>query len=939
MKELSDAFLLWIGCSGAVFTAAALLLWVTLPSVVAPLTAAANRGVRNSILSLFVTLSFVGVLIVRGGSKNDSQTNGPQTLMLMALEEDAEELVAGDVTEERMMTATGVEECDSELRLSRIEKWWRRGAWNDGCILNFEDGWLFPWGTNRLDRVEIWSNGKVYPSLKDDTPFAELATPLALKPEESEVYCGPTPDDTYLIKWKSGHPNRDTELTADASIELFRNGEAVVIEDGATNSVPRMIPFPHVGFGQNEDWVRANFTNADEITAVGYDNWAEDQIGIGLTNGLYMLTASFLNDPVDPTLLTVGECSVCVTNAGEYVFVLEKGREYAFNVWPYDDSVDYWLQDDMAPGAQLIAFEAGGWNSSGEWTVDGGDCWLFYPVPGMNGWCRWMPTLQGSPDVSHLGADDFPKEFKAVLTDYCGSEEPIFQWTASDDNIRFESPNSQATSVSVDSMPSWKDFTISVQANLGGYALWSHLYATYGINAAPQVTLSLKAPEVVFLNDDNRTSRWYKVSVGMSCEVATNVMLDISHSGLTDPRFASDSIGENTIELSSIELTNSLADSAPTYSFYMACSNIGNGIFTASCETADGNCLIKEVSYDVIEPLQKLVCNDHAPNGGYYNPSVLVYGTNSWLKVGANGTYNAADIHWRIVSGPGRIIARNDDNWSVCVEPTASEGEVVIEAAFGDDSPVQPRFVLPIVSKRRVSVFACMASSADDEDYVDGQFIEQIMATANNVYRQSGVEFYLDEPVTVLSNTQFSVINEHNVRTNALGGISYYGVHPDVTNLISHVTSYAEVKIFVVDRIVAGSPLAFTLVDRKSCIIAKSSVSSNAVVPHELGHALGLKDIYNRRKKNKMDLLPNGNLPLCKDVFSDASRDWGSSDGRGFYERVDTHSRTIESFLMNGFDNGGCDIPYSSVEGYAASARNVFDTSKIKIGTSNLNGG
>ena len=45
-------------------------------------------------------------------------------------------------------------------------------------------------------------------------------------------------------------------------------------------------------FGQDAEWVTANFTNATEILAVGYPQWVDAQIGEGLTNGLYKFTAT-----------------------------------------------------------------------------------------------------------------------------------------------------------------------------------------------------------------------------------------------------------------------------------------------------------------------------------------------------------------------------------------------------------------------------------------------------------------------------------------------------------------------------------------------------------------------------------------------------------------------------------------------------------------------
>ena len=89
--------------------------------------------------------------------------------------------------------------------------------------------------------------------------------------------------------------------------------------------LPRELPFPHAGFGQDAEWVTANFTNATEILAVGYPQWVDAQVGEGLTNGLYKFTATIPGDPPETVQLVVGDLSVAVTNAGEYVFLLEKG--------------------------------------------------------------------------------------------------------------------------------------------------------------------------------------------------------------------------------------------------------------------------------------------------------------------------------------------------------------------------------------------------------------------------------------------------------------------------------------------------------------------------------------------------------------------------------------------------------------------------------------
>ena len=138
-------------------------------------------------------------------------------------------------------------------------------------------------------------------------------------------------------------------------------------------------------YGQDEHWVRANFdrlrgldpdlTDADDILSRGYLNWVNDRVGYALTNGFYKFTALFENDPLEATQLYIGNYVVSVTNAGEYVFLLEKGTDYEFGTRPFNGNVDYWAQDDMVANAPLMTSVSDGLGHEGEWTVDGGKFW------------------------------------------------------------------------------------------------------------------------------------------------------------------------------------------------------------------------------------------------------------------------------------------------------------------------------------------------------------------------------------------------------------------------------------------------------------------------------------------------------------------------------------------------------------------------------------
>ena len=63
-------------------------------------------------------------------------------------------------------------------------------------------------------------------------------------------------------------------------------------------------------YGQCDDWVRANFTNAEEILNVGYAEWVDEQVGVGLENGLYKLTVSITNVPSERVVISVGDLDV-----------------------------------------------------------------------------------------------------------------------------------------------------------------------------------------------------------------------------------------------------------------------------------------------------------------------------------------------------------------------------------------------------------------------------------------------------------------------------------------------------------------------------------------------------------------------------------------------------------------------------------------------------
>lgn len=388
----------------------------------------------------------------------------------------------------------------------RAASWNRRGAWNDSFRYAFSGDWEFPFSTGHLDRVEVCSQGRIMPYYGSSNVIASVGVPLEIVNPITSFGCGPTDHNSYIFSWTNAvvgrvlHEGVANAETMDASIELFRNGDIAVTTNGFTTIIPRVLPFPHDGFGQDAEWVSENFTNATEILALGYPQWVDAQVGENLTNGLYKFTVTVPDVSPETIQLIVGNYSVAVTNSGDYVFLLEKGIDYQYGTIPFQPNVMYSAVDDVPQTRGTLRSE----ETDGPihaWTVDGG-----YGINAQTnatlGLVWWMPFFFGSPDVPHLGPDDNPLTFTANFSDCRVAPAASYSWAASE-GITISSPNAKSTQISADSMPSWAEASVSVTATVGDHVLESHLYGfSVGTNDTPQVRLSLNMPNAILLNSN-----------------------------------------------------------------------------------------------------------------------------------------------------------------------------------------------------------------------------------------------------------------------------------------------------------------------------------------------------------------------------------------------------------------------------------------------------
>ena len=312
---------------------------------------------------------------------------------------------------------------------------WEHGVYEDGVRIVFPEGWVFPHGSNHLSSVEVMAWGEILSDGYSENAIASLGPRLSLVPGVSSFRYGMSPSNSCVFSWMNARDGRVNGESFDGRIELSRNGDVSITTNGVAAHLPRELPFPHDGFGQDDEWVSANFTNATEILAVGYPQWVDSQVGTGLTNGLYKLTINVADDPPETTLVSVGNLSIAVTNAGEYVFLLGKGIRYDLSAssecatnFVYSALDDIVCHTRLAAGGLRQQRDGG---QEGVWSSDSGELRLFWPFE----FVEWKPTLSISPQKWNPSRANAVRSFTATLTDIPWFVSPSYTWSSADSSV------------------------------------------------------------------------------------------------------------------------------------------------------------------------------------------------------------------------------------------------------------------------------------------------------------------------------------------------------------------------------------------------------------------------------------------------------------------------------------------------------------------------
>ena len=859
--------------------------------------------------------------------------------------------------------------------------WSLGGGYEMHFPLDLGDDFGFPFGTGVVHRLDVLSGGMVeslprqrvegacYSSMMSICAAREWAS---IVPGVGRFWWADTaassmpPYRTKLLTWENVYAGRDRTGQYNAQIELRGDGNFITRSNDVERVYRRVLPFdldndglpndidpapetPIVpsAWNQSEEWAAVAFpSNAAEIAAMGgYAAWAAAR-GANPDRRLVSLGLAFDDGSVRPSLLDFGGVPVVADGDAELVFAIDCGARVPFT-----------LTSGRLGSLAVTATEPPTRSGEGMTTTESSEFLGNYGYPhertvndvkvhldgSRSGWlCRTAGVSVEPSWLPHFSPDD-SVELTAEVSGCHSNAYLGCTWTGGT-GITFSQEHSLSTTVTYDptSTVEWSTNSIDLITQFVGYTMTNHVHFTVGTTNVPPLRFSIGCQEIFFLNDaelgstSNRAERIRPVTLNLTGPVGTNGTARLSVQGNVNPVLfqVEDGVTNRVTELTVFPLavTNDVSYTE-NHTIYMSCPNLGTGTITATFTPADGGePLTSSATFRCIEPLRKLVTTEQV-GGRYVNPSRLVMGTNAVLKVGANGPFSPSEVNWRVVSGPADVVP---DGWSATVTPTGI-GTVTVEASFNDDE-IQPQFKLPVVQPRTIPVKMVVVEPPKNSwsKRWRRQELSLMLETANEIFTQVGTRFELIGTPVNVGRTNDWVLASVDIYTNSEGKVCHTKTASRQAAAFFNEYEAAEgVTMYFVGAITNSNAVGFR--SGSNVVIGKESPKEG--LAHELGHYLGLKDIYyvkvgKYNGESACIRLRIRNDPVSFETFKSRTGDWGDETGRGFYERNDTVASVIDRLLMHGVkkQTDGGDIPDDQVYGISKDDQKGFQN----VGASNF---
>ena len=681
--------------------------------------------------------------------------------------------------------------------------------------------------------------------------------------------------------------------------------------------------------GQSDAWVQATFTNAAEILSVGYRQWVDAQVGMGLTNGLYKLTVTVPDTPPVPSLLSVGDCAIVVTNSGVYAFLLAKCIDYDIVVSPASaTNFIYSAVDDLAPNSGHGLLGSGGMDA-GRWTDDRGELELEVPYgviwpPGVHsGHVRFMAGLSVSPSTWQPSSLADTETFYAVVRDVPGSVALSYRWSTSDPGIvSIASPNLPGTAMTCHYPAAGTGrASLSLEVSSGSQSMHSYYVIgdqDEGENQGTSFTIS--APDTLFVNDDDddnhgnvdavfpfvgdddivegRMLLHSPEAVSGTLEITgvygyddgfAGTPLVYADRGCTDPILPG--------RMFPVPLSTDWSES-----FYMNPATVSQthpGVqVRARWHPLEGADLTASKFLTIVSPVVEPICSattnvveDGVGHEYTVNPCGVGVGRKAYFRVEVSPESFPDDrIVWE--PSPGLAIVGGNRGRAVTVRGV-TEGVKTLTVHVGDSVSSVPRFTVRVVENVTVDLRAWIIEDARGNKPVSADQVRRMVKDANDIYAQVGVTLNLVEPI-VVTNVPGAYNVDYDGESVPEGMWTYW----DVVNMHANTGG---LECYFINQFADTDD---TKASHSSRGIVVTRLATRYTLAHEIGHAFGMCDIYDSNDDEVDTGYPSlALLSSEKASYARMSDDWNNGCvGKDFpgarYYRAETGMKQIAGRLL-----------------------------------------
>lgn len=303
-----------------------------------------------------------------------------------------------------------------------------------------------------------------------------------------------------------------------------------------------------------------------------------------------------------------------------------------------------------------------------------------------------------------------------------------------------------------------------------------------------------------------------------------------------------------------------------------------------------------------------------------YNPCGVAVGRDAYFKIGVEpDAYPDSMISWE-VSGEGSVQFVGGSYGREIRVRGVSPGDVTLSAKLGDCVSTPPSFSFRVVTNRTIRLSAWIVTDENDVPARSVDEVRDMVKTANDIYAQVGVTFDLGDRITVTNIPAAYEINVEN-ETEGRWNFDRLSVMVDESDVVS---------CYFINRIIEDEEGedsgAETIGIHRSGVLAISAQAEGGVTfAHELGHYLGMRDVYASHKTDGRRSYVQG-----RTCYGYESSDWnngcvgsaGMSGAERYYEAGTLHVKIIDRMLMNGSvdkstgNEKGRDITSGMVYGY-----------------------